>query len=151
MAKGRSRIAKDHNLALRLNDACSTGKSPSQVVKAMAAVKPAGQTNLHEALDTAFRFRSQKLDTIYVLSDGLPNLGPELTPAQKDLSDTEKSKFLSKHLRRHLKEEWNVKDERGRRVVINTIGFFYESEDIGAFLWALARENDGSFVGMSKP
>ena len=23
--------------------------------------------------------------------------------------------------------------------------------DVGAFLWALSRENDGSFVGMSKP
>ena len=37
------------------------------------------------------------------------------------------------------------------RVRINTIGFFYESPDVGAFLWALARENEGSFVGMSKP
>jgi hypothetical protein len=36
-------------------------------------------------------------------------------------------------------------------VKINTIGFFYESPDLGSFLWALARENDGSFVGMSKP
>jgi hypothetical protein len=36
-------------------------------------------------------------------------------------------------------------------VRINTIGFFYESPDLGAFLWALARENEGSFVGMSKP
>ena len=37
------------------------------------------------------------------------------------------------------------------RVRINTIGFFFESPDVGAFLWALARENDGSFVGMSRP
>ena len=37
------------------------------------------------------------------------------------------------------------------RVRINAVGFFYESPDVGAFLWALAREHDGSFVGMSKP
>jgi hypothetical protein len=36
-------------------------------------------------------------------------------------------------------------------VRINSIGFFYESPEVGAFLWALSRENDGSFVGMSKP
>ena len=29
--------------------------------------------------------------------------------------------------------------------------FWAESPDVGAFLWALARENEGSFVGMSKP
>ena len=47
-----------------------------------------------------------------------------------------------------LKNTWNT----GRtKVRINTVGFFYESPDVGAFLWALARENDGSFVGMSKP
>ena len=37
------------------------------------------------------------------------------------------------------------------RVRINSVGFFYESPDVGAFLWALSREHDGSFVGMSKP
>jgi hypothetical protein len=37
------------------------------------------------------------------------------------------------------------------RVRINSIGFFYESPEVGAFLWALSRENDGSFVGMSRP
>jgi hypothetical protein len=37
------------------------------------------------------------------------------------------------------------------RVRLNCIGFFYESPDVGAFLWAMSRENDGSFVGMSKP
>ena len=34
---------------------------------------------------------------------------------------------------------------------VHAIGFFFESPDVGAFLWAMARENDGSFVGMSKP
>jgi hypothetical protein len=36
-------------------------------------------------------------------------------------------------------------------VHINTIGFFYDSPSVGRFLWALARENDGGFVGMSRP
>ena len=39
----------------------------------------------------------------------------------------------------------------GSRVRINSIGFFYQSPNVGAFLWNLSRENDGSFVGMSKP
>ena len=39
----------------------------------------------------------------------------------------------------------------GRKIRINAVGFFYESPDVGAFLWSLARENDGSFVGMSRP
>ena len=38
-----------------------------------------------------------------------------------------------------------------QRVRINAIGFFYESPELGSFLWTLARENDGSFVGMSRP
>jgi hypothetical protein len=45
---------------------------------------------------------------------------------------------------------WNPKTAT-QRVRINCLGFFYESPEVGAFLWALARENEGSFVGMSKP
>ena len=37
------------------------------------------------------------------------------------------------------------------RVRINSVGFIFESPEVGAFLWALSRDNDGSFVGMSKP
>jgi len=47
--------------------------------------------------------------------------------------------------------EWNRAYSGRAKVRINAVGFFYESPDVGAFLWALARENDGSFVGMSKP
>ena len=57
---------------------------------------------------------------------------------------------LAKHIRKTLKADWN-REILKERVRINAIGFFYESPDVGAFLWALARENDGSFVGMSKP
>ena len=45
---------------------------------------------------------------------------------------------------------WNP-PKAADRVRINAVGFFYESPDVGAFLWAMTRENDGSFVGMSKP
>ncbi len=58
---------------------------------------------------------------------------------------------LGKYVRARLKNVWNNAERDRPRVRINTIGFFYESPDLGAFLWALARENDGSFVGMSKP
>ena len=59
---------------------------------------------------------------------------------------------LTQYIRRKLKTDWNrPRAEAPARVRINTIGFFYESPDVGAFLWALARENDGSFVGMSRP
>jgi len=38
--------------------------------------------------------------------------------------------------------------EKGGPVRINAVGFFFESPDVGAFLWALAREHRGSFVGL---
>jgi hypothetical protein len=56
---------------------------------------------------------------------------------------------LSRQLRRTLLAAWNPAG--GGRVKINAVGFFYESPEVGAFLWALTRENDGAFVGMSKP
>ena len=50
-----------------------------------------------------------------------------------------------------LKTNWNREAPGLPRVTINAVGFFYESPDVGAFLWALTRENEGGFVGMSKP
>jgi hypothetical protein len=107
---------------------------------------------MYAALEAAFRLRPAGLDTIYLLSDGLPNVGPGLTPeASRNLKETERTEILSNHVRKNLKADWN-RDAPGRpRVRINTIGFFFESPDVGAFLWALSRENEGSFVGMSKP
>ena len=106
---------------------------------------------MYTALEAAFRFRSQGLDTIYLLSDGLPNMGEGLTPQMENLKETEKGEILGKVIRRALKTSWNREITGRARVRINTVGFFFESPDVGAFLWALARENDGSFVGMSKP
>ena len=36
--------------------------------------------------------------------------------------------------------DWNRERAGQRRVRINTIGYFFESPEVGAFLWALARE-----------
>ncbi len=126
-----------------------------QVEAAMKALKPEGGTNMYSALQAAFRYRPRGLDTIYLLSDGLPNEGDGVPEAEaKRMLDAgrepELSDRLARHIRKTLKADWN-RDILDARVRINTIGFFYESPDVGAFLWALARENDGSFVGMSKP
>jgi von Willebrand factor type A domain len=126
--------------------------SPEQVTKALAATPPKGNTNMYIAMDAAFQFRSQGLDTIYLLSDGLPNIGDGLTPEQnRTLTETQRGEVLSRAVRASLKTRWNAPQIGRPKVRINAVGFFYESPDVGAFLWALARENDGSFVGMSKP
>ena len=92
------------------------------------------------------------MDTIYLLSDGLPNIGAGLSPeAARTLTEVGRCEVLSRHVRQTLRSNWNAPQANKPRVKINTVGFFYESPDVGAFLWALARENDGSFVGMSKP
>jgi predicted nucleic acid-binding Zn-ribbon protein len=125
--------------------------SVQRVTKALAAIKPKGGTNMYLPLNSAFRHRATGLDTIYLLSDGLPNIGEGLTAEQdRTLNENQKGEILGRTIRKKLKTEWN-RAVNGKRVRINAVGFFYESPDVGAFLWALARENDGSFVGMSKP
>jgi hypothetical protein len=123
-----------------------------QIGKALAATPPKGNTNMYMALEAAFQFRAQGLDTIYLLSDGLPNVGEGLTAEQaRTMTETQRTEVLSRTVRNALKTRWNAPMVGRPRVRINAVGFFYESPDVGAFLWALARENDGSFVGMSKP
>lgn len=126
-------------------------ESVKQVRGALSAVDPVGDTNMYDGLDLAFRLRPQGLDTVYLFSDGLPTSGAGLTPAQeKSLTETQRSEALTRHVRQTLNARWNPA-AGGRKVRINAIGFFFESPEVGAFLWALARENDGSFVGMSRP
>jgi hypothetical protein len=125
--------------------------SIDRVTRALAEIKPKGGTNMYSAMDAAFRYRADGLDTIYLLSDGLPNIGEGATAEQeRTLKETELGEILGKYIRKKLKTEWNKPKDKSR-VRINAVGFFYESPDVGAFLWALARENEGSFVGMSKP
>jgi hypothetical protein len=128
--------------------------SVDHVLKTLAdpKFKPKGGTNMYAAFDAAFRLRATGLDTIYLFSDGLPNMGRGITAEQAaNLGEIEKGEILGKYIRKMLTVDWNRASDTRPRVRINAIGFFYESPDVGAFLWALARENDGSFVGMSKP
>ena len=126
-------------------------KSVEAVKSALLQVKPKDDTNMHAALEKAFSLRASGLDTIYLFSDGLPTSGPNLTPAQQSLPEQERGVILSKQLRETLDRSWNRAEVGRSRVRINAVGFYFESVDVGAFLWALARDNDGSFVGMSKP
>jgi hypothetical protein len=130
-------------------DAKST---PDAVEKVLAATRPDGNTNMYMAMEAAFRYRDQGLDTVYLLSDGLPNVGYGLSAEQaRTMTEPQREEVLSKAVREAVKTRWNTPQLGKPRVRINAVGFFYESPDVGAFLWALARENDGSFVGMSKP
>jgi chromosome segregation ATPase len=129
-----------------------SAESIALVKAGLDKVKPLGGTNMSMAFEAAFRMRSKGLDTIYLFSDGLPNLGDGLPPGvSKEIKDLEKSEYLSKYVRSTMKTRWNPDKVEFPKVKINTVGFFYESPDVGAFLWALARENNGNFVGMSKP
>ncbi len=129
-----------------------TARSVDDVTAALLRVKPYDDTNLHAGLEQAFKLRTSGLDAVYVFSDGLPTSGPGLTYAQQNggLKEIERSEILGKHVRRTLEQDWN-RPQAGKRVKVHAVGFFFESPDVGAFLWALARENEGSFVGMSRP
>src|SRR5205085_2826966 len=125
--------------------------SPKRIADGLKAIKPKGGTDMYAAFQEAFRFRDQGLDTIYVFSDGLPNMGEGIPASAASIPESQKADILAKHVRSRLKNVWNRKLADQPRVRINSIGFFFESPDLGAFLWALAREHDGSFVGMSRP
>jgi len=129
------------------------GQSTAEYVKnTLAKIVPKGGTNMYAALQMAFRLRPKGMDTLYLFSDGLPNLGEGINPSViNTLREVERNDQLARHIRTTLRSNWNRPLPEQPRVRINTIGFFYESPDLGSFLWALARENDGSFVGMSKP
>jgi hypothetical protein len=103
------------------------------------------------AFAEAFYFRPLGLDTVYLLSDGLPTVGDGLPPNAAELTTAQRSADLGRYVRQTLRTWWNRPLTGRPRVKINTIGFYFDSLDVGAFLWALARENGGSFVGMSFP
>ncbi len=122
-------------------------------VETVRAVSPQNATNMSAAFEEAFRYRAMGLDTIYFLSDGLPNMGDGLPANAARLSEAEREAALGKYIRDRLKTKWNLPYGRWsqQRVRINAVGFYFDSPDVGAFLWALARDNNGSFVGLSKP
>ncbi len=124
--------------------------SAGAVLKAMKAVEPAGETDMYKAFQEAFRFRAAGLDTIYVLSDGLPTTGEGLPQENEKLTEIQKSNSRAKYVRAMIKQGWNRRLAGIPQVRINTIGYFFDSPEVGSFLWALARENNGSFVGMNQ-
>ncbi len=131
-------------------------ESVKEVKDALLEVRPFDDTNLYMGLEKAFSLRdTERLDTIYLFSDGLPTSGPGLSVAQQSarppLKEIERSEILGRHIRTTLNEQWNRPLAGRTKVKIHSIGFYFDSPDLGAFLWALARENDGSFVGMSRP
>src|SRR5262249_943777 len=82
--------------------------SPQRIIQALAATKPQGNTNMYAAFEAAFRFRAEGLDTIYLLSDGLPNIGAGLTlERSRNLTELERSTILSQHVLRTLRLTWN--------------------------------------------
>jgi septal ring factor EnvC (AmiA/AmiB activator) len=122
-------------------------QSPAELDRALARLQPKGNTNMYVAFEAAFRYRVQGLDTIFLFSDGLPNLGPGLpNPPPRD--EAAQAALLGKYVRETIQTRWNTGQPR---VKIHAVGFFYESSNLGAFLWALSRENGGSFVGMARP
>jgi hypothetical protein len=122
--------------------------SSAVVLKGLRAVKPKEETNMYDAFEEAFSFREKKLDTIYMFSDGLPNAGKGLPASSGNLTEQQQSEILARYIRARLKNVWNAPMKDQPKVRINTIGFFFESPDVGAFLWALAREHEGNFVGI---
>lgn len=123
--------------------------SLKNVRERLMAVDPKGDTNIYDAFDLAFRLKPDGLDTIYFFSDGLPTSGPGFTEEiAATMNNAQRTEHLTRQLKQALTAKWNTGE---RRVKINSIGFFYESPEVGAFLWALSRDNDGSFVGMSRP
>jgi len=129
-------------------------KTPNEVAKVLAEGKnrPNGGTNMYAAMEAAFAMRDKGLDTVFLLSDGLPNEGQGLTDNEKKtLSQREVSEKLGQYVRSQLSTRLNKPDQNKQRVRVNSVGFYFESPDLGAFLWALSRENDGNFVGMSQP
>ena len=110
-------------------------KSIERVKTAITNVKPAEDTNMYAGLEEAFKYRDKGLDTIYFFSDGLPTSGPGLTAAQERRLSTKANapRFLLVTFAEHS-STWNAADRTKPKVKINSIGFFYESPDVGAFL-----------------
>ena len=126
--------------------------SADRVNQSLAVIKPRGGTNMYMAFEAAFKFRADGLDAIYLFSDGLPNMGEGLSPEAmaKHEGDRERGDPGEVHSQ-------NTQDRLEPRVAGQATGahqlgrLLLRKPGPGAFLWALSRENDGSFVGMSKP
>ena len=54
-------------------------------------IKPKGETNMADVFEEAFRYRADGLDTIYLISDGLPNAGAGLPANSSSLTESQKT------------------------------------------------------------
>jgi hypothetical protein len=131
-----------------------------EVRDTLLKLRPEGGTNLHAGFERAFEYRRQGADTIFLLSDGLPSIGENLLSANERADISQRSGddaelrlgvLLARHLRQTISTRWNAPEAGRPRVRVQSVGFYFENPDIGAFLWALSRENGGGFVGMSRP
>jgi septal ring factor EnvC (AmiA/AmiB activator) len=127
------------------------GRSPEETVAALRRLDPQGGTKMAPAFAEAFRFRTLGLDTLYLFSDGLPNDDDQLPDEVANLPEAQRTVWLCQQIRQRLRNEWNRPLPGLPPVRIQTIGFYFDSPEVGAFLWALAREHQGGFVGMSRP
>ena len=103
----------------------ASGGAKKSAIEFVSQLSPQMDTNIYDAV--AFAMSDPSVDTIYLLSDGLPNCGRVPTP-----------EAVLREVRR-----LNLT----RRVVINTIAFGTE-EGID-FMKRLAAENGGKFVDMT--
>jgi Mg-chelatase subunit ChlD len=92
-----------------------------------------GATNLGDALLKAFE--DKEVDTIFVLSDGMPNVG-KLPSAEAILNEV-------------------ARINAARRIVIHTINFTSSSDakevkDAAEFLKKLAEDNGGTYVNQAE-
>jgi hypothetical protein len=125
------------------------GPATAQAARnALRKFEVGGNTNMHDGFEEAFRYRKLGLDTVYLFSDGLPNVGAGLPATIKNATEEQLNFHLGKFVRAKLQNDWNRAEEGKPPVRINAIGFYFESPEVGAFLWAMTREHRGSFVGL---
>ncbi len=103
----------------------ATASFKEQAVQFAQSFRPEGETWTDKAMEKAFELRD-KIDTIYLLSDGYPQ-------RQQKLIDMEK-------IIRYIKEE-----NRFRKIEVNTVGFVQVGRQMARFLATIAKQNGGVY------
>lgn len=104
----------------------ATPKHREEAIAFLEKGKPAGLTNIFDTLERALG--DKKVDTIYLLTDGVPTAGKHKHPRLNEF------KMALTELNQH------------RRVAINTISFGDQTQAYRWFLEALAEENFGEYL-----
>ena len=87
-------------------------QSAKSTHEALCKVKVEGGTNMHDGFEEAFRYRKIKLDTIYLFSDGLPNIGHGVPSRIVRPTETQNNLHMAKFVRDKLKSDWNALDAK---------------------------------------